>query len=569
MKQAFLFLIILVSISSCSDDDNDDYLPLDNKKEILSFSIQEYPELIFTGLNQNVLETTLQEYIDVTSLTAVFKISPKAKVYIDGVQQIAGETVNDFNEKIEYTIEAEDGSSTIFSVEIHPVPNELPIALAGQDQWAVIETGGDMIDLLLDGSDSSDPDDEELLYEWSIDDTIIGSSEITLVSLPRGNYTITLTVTDGFNAKDSDSIRVQVLELGDYAPIDPDASIQARNILNNLGTVMMSEQFAFGQEFPLSFQLNSLSYDLETSDCKDVTGDHPAVFGIDPHYMLYKDSAQRKLHIDEAKKAFENGSIVTFDFHQKSRIDGEIYFNNLTSETDKSLMYDIVNDRNDSRLWYFNELDEIIDIINNDLSFTVIFRLFHEMNGSWFWWGTQGQNHSPDLYVEFYRLTVNYIKERTNHVLFGWSPDQSLNTSYYPGDSYVDVIGIDFYAPSQEKLKQELIELTSFATSRNKIAALTETGYPNYHSEIPNFWTEKILSTLTNSEDQIRVAWVLSWFNAPWNSSQSDLFIPNSDSPQYVKDDFIWFKNDSHTLFQEDFSRMKIYNKFQAKQFLF
>ena len=91
----------------------------------------------------------------------------------------------------------------------------------------------------------------------------------------------------------------------------------------------------------------------------------------------------------------------------------------------------------------------------------VLFRPFHEMNGGWFWWGAQSDT-SPSVaeFVELWRYVHDYVvkqKQLTN-ILWVYSPENSetVNVNYpwgllkptaffYPGDSYVDVIGIDYY----------------------------------------------------------------------------------------------------------------------------
>lgn len=554
-----LLWLMAIILASCSKDS--EALVLSSEKSLLSYSIKEYPTMVFDGFSNNALTTKMDENNALNGLTAVFSVSSKSKLYVNGVEQSSGITVNNFSNMLSYKILAEDGSSSTFTVSIVGPANEAPIANAGKDRayYLANTSGGATVDVLLDGSGSTDAEGELLNYQWTIDGNIIAVNEVSEIKLALGTYNIQLEVTDNEGLFSKDNVLVEVRQLGLYYPVDTGATDETKNVLNNLAAIAQSEQFAFGQEFPLSFQLNELSFDLSTSDCKDVTGDHPAVFGIDPHYMLYKSAAEKELHINEARAAYNNGSLVTFDFHQKSRTDGEIYYNNLTSDTDKSLMTDIVNDTNGAREWYFSEMDEVLEIINTDLGFTVVFRLFHEMNGNWFWWGTRTDNHSPQLYIEFYQMTVDYIKERTNHVIFSWSPDKVVDQSYYPGNDYVDIVGLDYYTPSNEGLKQALIALTSFAEENNKIAAFTETGQQQYHSTNPDFWTDNILSVVVEGGSDIKIAWVLSWFNAPWDSSQDNLFIPNASSPQEVKDDFIEFKNSDKTLFQADIRTKDIY----------
>ena len=79
--------------------------------------------------------------------------------------------------------------------------NRAPIANAGDDQTVAVDE-----EVLLDGSESNDPDGDNLSYNWIMTDAPLGStaslSDSTiqmpslLVDLP-GNYTITLIVNDG------------------------------------------------------------------------------------------------------------------------------------------------------------------------------------------------------------------------------------------------------------------------------------------------------------------------------------------------------------------------------------
>jgi len=558
LKYCKLFVLMLLTIS-CSNDSNDETL-LSSNKSLFSFTIKELPNLAFSGLSNNKLEATLGETKNLNQLTSIFKVSEGATVYIGSTKQQSGTTKNNFGSLITYIIKAEDGSTAEFTVKINPKQNTPPVADAGNNLIVFSSSDGSMAEVTLDASASTDADGDALTYEWKVDNNIVGSSEIVQVDLNLGTYTVELLVTDNKGSSDTTTIIVEVRLLPNQIAIDTNATAEVQNLLSNLVALTASNQFAFGQEFPLSFQLDGLSFDLNTSDCKDVSGDHPGVFGIDPHYMLYKGAAQRQLHIDEAKAAYDNGAIVTFDFHQQSRTDKKIYYNDITTNTDKSLMYDIVNDKNTARIWYYSEMDEILDIINNDLGFPVVFRLYHEMNGNWFWWGTRATNHTPSLYVDLFKLTVDYIKVRTNNVLFGWSPNRDALLSYYPGDDYVDIVGIDYYEATKTALGKSLKDLTAFAAEHNKVAALTETGEQGYVNSNPDFWTDNILSVIEDGGDDIRLAWVLGWFNAPWDSSQNNLFIPNANSPQNAKDDFIAFKNNSNVLFQQEVKALNVYN---------
>jgi hypothetical protein len=493
-------------------------------------------------------------------LTAKFAISENATLNIDGTSQVSEDTKNDFSNPVVYTLLGASGDSKQYTVTITEEPNNEPVAVAGSDKIAIIVDGKSTVQVNLDAFASSDKEGPLSSYEWKMDGNVIGTSQQASIELALGNYTIELTVTDSSGATASDTINVEVRMQGVYIPIDPNATFETINLFNNIANIANGSQFAFGQEFPMSFQLGSIRNDLSTSDSKDVVGDHPAVYGIDPNYLMYKSAQQRQVHINEAKYAYSKGSIVTMDFHQQSKTDGKIYLRDISSETDKSLMYDVVNNLNGSREWFYDELDQVLNIVNDELGFPVVFRLFHEMDGDWFWWGSKSKNHSAQLYIEFYKLAADYMKERTNLVLFGWTPNQKVDMSYYPGDTYVDVVGIDVYNPVKAVLKANLIELSTFALEHGKVAVLSETGKVDFVNTNPTFWTSNVLAAIEEGGSDIRIAWALAWFNAPWNSSQSDLYIPNSSSSDAVKEDFIQFHASPLTLFQQEINALNVYN---------
>ncbi|NOU59693.1 glycosyl hydrolase [Marinifilum caeruleilacunae] len=527
--------------------------------KILTFQIKELPETSFS-INELSISADVLNGTGLSLLTAEFNISENSQLFVDGIEQESGKSQNDFTSAVTYHLIGSGGIEKDYVVTITELDNQAPKANAGDDKVIVVEQSTNKALVELDASLSSDLEGEIADYAWIENGQTIANGELVEIEFDLGIHNLTLEVTDQKGLKDTDDLTIDIREAGNYQPVDPDANQEVINLLKNLGKIANSNQFIFGQEFPLSFQLGSIRHDLSTSDCFDVTGDHPGVYGIDPHYMLYKTDQERQTHISEAKHAYENGSVVTFDFHQQSRSDNKIYYSDITTASDKELLYDIVNDQNGAREWFNGELDEVLDIINNELGFPVVFRLFHEMDGDWFWWGTKTKNHSAELYIEFYQIAADYIKERTNWVLFAWSPNGQLNESYYPGDNYVDLVGFDIYEPNKNDLKSKLISLSSFAYEHNKVAILAETGNRNnYISNDPDFWTSNILDAIVEGANEIRIAWVLAWFNAPWKSAQEDLFIPNGSSPEAAKEDFIQFKNNTHTLFQEETKALKVY----------
>ncbi len=108
----------------------------------------------------------------------------------------------------------------------------------------------------------------------------------------------------------------------------------------------------------------------------------------------------------------------------------------------------------------------------------VMLRWAHEMNGNWYPWGRQDGN-TPEKYVAAWRhLHDRFVAAGATNVLWVWSPnvvdDGGGNAAafepYYPGDAYVDWVGLDGYnsAPSGWRWFRQI-----FGSSYDRITALT------------------------------------------------------------------------------------------------
>ncbi|MBF0100869.1 MAG: hypothetical protein HQK77_08185 [Desulfobacterales bacterium] len=95
----------------------------------------------------------------------------------------------------------------------------------------------------------------------------------------------------------------------------------------------------------------------------------------------------------------------------------------------------------------------------------VILRMMHEFNGVYYPWSGYRNNNDPSLYIKAFRHIVDIFKQEwANNVEFVWSPNFSADSrvpapsnnieAYYPGDAYVDWIGVSGYNWGVDKQMQ-------------------------------------------------------------------------------------------------------------------
>ncbi|GAB6009471.1 glycosyl hydrolase [Dysgonomonas reticulitermitis] len=71
----------------------------------------------------------------------------------------------------------------------------------------------------------------------------------------------------------------------------------------------------------------------------------------------------------------------------------------------------------------------------------VIWRPLHEAAGGWFWWGAKGS----DAYKKLWIMMFDTFKTKgINNLIWVWTTETG-DESWYPGDTYVDIIGRDIY----------------------------------------------------------------------------------------------------------------------------
>lgn len=187
----------------------------------------------------------------------------------------------------------------------------------------------------------------------------------------------------------------------------------------------------------------------QTDQAYAVTGQYPALWSGD-FLFSSSDVSNRWNMIYECKKQWKNGSIVQLMLHvtpptqtEAGNWDGGVV-SKLTDEQWSSL---ITNGGELNKAWK-KRLDTYAQYISylKDNGVPVLFRPFHEMNQSMFWWaGRKGTNGTGALY----RLTRDYLEKEKglDNIIWVWDmQDLSYDWSEYnPGNDYWDIFAVDIY----------------------------------------------------------------------------------------------------------------------------
>ena len=309
--------------------------------------------------------------------------------------------------------------------------------------------------------------------------------------------------------------------------------------------------------------------DENRSDVKSVTGSHPAVIGVDfsglsgrPENMIEKEKASLRKNIADT---YNRGGVTTVSWHFNNPVSPTSFYWN--DSTVAAAVKNIIpgGTHHEQYKTILRTIAELAKSIkgNDGKTVPMIFRPYHEFDGDWFWWG---KSHcTVDEFKNLWRFTVTYLRDslQVHNFIYAFSPDNTFTTEEeylerYPGNAYVDMVGMDNYGNFGRYGKynldsgyQKLKIVSDFAIKSNKLAAFTETGLES----IPNttWWTDKLLATLQRSK--LKLCYVLVWRNDSKSPTHYYAPFPGQVSEQ----NFIQFYNDPYSLFEKDLK--KIYKR--------
>lgn len=288
--------------------------------------------------------------------------------------------------------------------------------------------------------------------------------------------------------------------------VDPQATHKTVQTAAFLRGVAASEYVLYGHQNEMHKKVSSLP---GKSDTYDAVKDYAAIVGVDGLALTGNE-----LSLSEAEKAAgmtltdklarisldasRNGSILTMSCHmpnfaevaKRAKVDGHYDYTGYSPNVTSGNVVKRILPGGDLNEIYNGYLDMVAayDVKLQAADVPVLFRPFHENNGSWFWWGAAFC--TPSQYKNLYHYTVEYLRDKKglHNLLYVYSPggpftDEADYLTRYPGDAYIDIVGFDMYHRDPVKgddwmqsFDDTLNIVQSFAAHHDKLAAVTEVG---------------------------------------------------------------------------------------------
>ncbi|HEY4155791.1 MAG TPA: glycosyl hydrolase [Puia sp.] len=313
---------------------------------------------------------------------------------------------------------------------------------------------------------------------------------------------------------------------------DPHATPATRALFRNLQR-LSGKKILFGHQDDPAYGVG-WKYEKGRSDIRGVTGEFPGVYGFDlGRIELDQDHNLDGVPFEKTRQyimdAYARGGVITLSWHLNNPLTGSTAWDNKPGAVASILPGGEKNEL------YTKWLDRVAGFLQKLKGakrepIPVILRLFHELNGGWFWWGKD--QCSPEEIKSLWHFTIHYLthQKKIHQLLFAYNTDRFNSIpeylERYPGDAWIDILGFDIYQANNIKensafaafFEKDLDLLDRVAAEHGKIPALTEFGY----NQVPdsNWWTGTFLPVI----EKHRVVYALAWRNAGAHENGSQEF---------------------------------------------
>jgi mannan endo-1,4-beta-mannosidase len=327
-------------------------------------------------------------------------------------------------------------------------------------------------------------------------------------------------------------------------PSDRNATPKTRALFKNMKK-LATRGTMIGHQDALSYGIGWYA-NSNRCDIKDVCGSYPAIIGYDLGNLelggeVNLDSVSFASMKSNIVKAYKAGAISTISWHARNPLTGSDAWDISSNKVAASIL-----PGGEKNQLFTQWLDKVASFMlslkaENGELVPVIFRPYHELSGSWFWWGKN--LCTKDDFIALWKYTIDYLRGKGAHnMLVAYClADYNNEAEFldrYPGNSYVDIVGFDIYQRDNDPtgkiftnemgMKSRIAE--KVAKDRGILFAVTEAGY----EALPDstWFTTTLAPTLRNRN----ISYVLLWRNA--FNKKGHFYAPypgHASAPDFIK----------------------------------
>jgi len=264
------------------------------------------------------------------------------------------------------------------------------------------------------------------------------------LKLTAGTHTLSIVKNWGWMQLDNISLAFYGTTLSpfniDAGLVTPNPTKEAVNLYNFL-------KASFGTKVLSGTTSNNNNSNDEATWVFQQTGKWPALacFDFINHPWINQNWVDYAAPLRNGKDYWNNNGIINLMWHWRDPLSvnksGAFY----TADTN----FDVSKVTDPTSAEYKAMIADI-DLISTylqqfkDANIPVIWRPLHEASGGWFWWGAKGAEPCKALWKLMYDRMVNV--HGLNNLIWVWTTDVSSEAlNWYPGDNYVDIVGMDIY----------------------------------------------------------------------------------------------------------------------------
>lgn len=307
--------------------------------------------------------------------------------------------------------------------------------------------------------------------------------------------------------------------------VDKSATAETKALYSQLWAIQ-SKGFLFGHHDDLFY--GRKWYNVPgASDTKEVCGAYPGVFSVDFAEIMDERCANnpaneiRQRCILEARR---RGEVILACCHLNNPLTGGDSWDNSST----AVIREILKEGSTTNVKFKTWLDRLADFattLKDDQGkpIPVIFRPFHEHTQTWSWWGQMCATEAE--FKGLWKFTVDYLSKTKNihQFIYAISPQMDVPKREedflfrWPGDDYVDFIGMDCYhGLNPATFATNLKVISTLSKAKKKPCGVTETGVEGFQDK--DYWTKQILTPATGRN----VSMIVMWRNKYVASNEAD-----------------------------------------------